>query len=515
MKRQTMHTVLSETVECCGDNTAIITTDYKQSWYDFFQHIKKIAGLLKNIGLQKGDRYAVIGKNSPYLSELIHAGYVSGTVAVPINFRLSANEIRHIMLDANCKAIFSSQEFVHLFHEDEYAAQSDRLYVFDEVTEKGYKNKYLSAVLNTEPTATEKINTHDEALLLYTSGTTGKAKGVPLSHANLVSVAKQVSELMQPQSDDIYLHIAPMCHSADLSSNAYSLFGSAHCFLADPSPNNILTALEQHNVTITILPPILLIKLLQHDSLKNFDVSSLRKILFGSAPLAPKWIKQAQNYFYPTEIWHGYGLTETAQMLTLTNTKDAPESDDKSDIKIASCGKALTETELKIMNEDTDLSVNEIGEVFARGKQVFTGYLNRPEDTQSIMQDNWINTGDIGKLDKDGYLYLIDRKKDMVITGGENVYSAEVESVILMHDEISECAVIGVPDETYGEALLAVVITRTNTEITEENIIKHCREYLAGYKIPRLYEFPDSLPKNALGKILKSDLRKMYSHNTT
>jgi len=348
--------------------------------------------------------------------------------------------------------------------------------------------------------------------LLYTGGTTGRSKGVRLSHRNIVINGMQVAMDVRPRADDTYLHVAPMFHAADLFAMTFTLAGAAHAFLPTFSASGVLAAIERYKITTTMLTPTMIIMALQEPEFGKFDLSSLRQFLYGSSPMAAEWIKKALEGFKGVEVIQGYGLTETSPLLTILPMEDHVQALESGNLEVLrGCGRPLLAVDMKIRDADgNEVPPNSPGEITVAAPNVSTGYLHRPEETSAAFRDGWFYTGDLARMDEHGFVYLLDRKKDMVITGGENVYTSEVEAALYKHEEIHECAVVGVPDETYGEALLAAIVPAPGAKLDEKGLIAHCRSLIGGFKIPRRYIFLDELPKSAMNKILKSDLRATY-----
>ena len=310
------------------------------------------------------------------------------------------------------------------------------------------------------------------------------------------------------------LHVAPMFHSADLLGSPFSHTGAAHAYLPDFTPDGFLAAVETSRATFSMLTPTIIIRIIREGRMGDFDLSSLRRLTYGSAPMDAAWIRRTMEAFPQVELVHSYGLTETSPILTTLGWAQHLEGLEGGD-RLRSVGRPLVGVELRILDDDAnDVPPGEAGEVAVRAPNVSPGYLDRPEETAAVFRGGWFHTGDVGRLDAEGYLYLFDRKKDVIITGGENVWSTEVEAALYAHPEVVEAAVIGVPDETWGEALLAVVVPAPDSELGagngDEILIAHCRERIGGYKVPRQYRFVEALPKSAMGKILKADLRRQY-----
>jgi long-chain acyl-CoA synthetase len=508
----TLTSILQRTLNSFAFQTAVVDPEGSFSWQEFARRISRAAGLLRAHDVGPGDRFAIVSRNGFRCAELMHAGYWSGAIPVPINHRLAPPEIAYITTHAECKLLVLEQDFegiVDVVRDDGFAGDVLTIDTPGHGEAPGYD--VLRDQANPEPLY-DGAGEDDEALLLYTGGTTGRSKGVPLSHRNIVSNAMQIGLMSKPRANDVFLHVAPMFHSADLLANPCTLVGAAHMFLPNFTAQGVLRAIEQYGVTTTLLTPTMIIVMLQDPAFDDYDLSALRQILYGSSPMAAEWIRRALERFEGIELIQAYGLTETAPLLTMQSMekhRQAIESGDDELLK--SVGQALVGVDLKVLDADgEELPNGQPGEVVVRGPNVASSYLNRPEASAEAFRDGWFHTGDIGRLDEQGHLYLLDRTKDMIITGGENVYSLEVEAALYQHAKVQECAVVGVPDEVYGEALLAAVVPASGETLTEQELVDHCRGRIGGYKIPRRYIFLDELPKSAMNKILKNELRRLY-----
>ena len=302
-----------------------------------------------------------------------------------------------------------------------------------------------------------------------------------------------------------------MFHSAELVKTVYFIQGAANAYLPKFDPDALLSTIEQFRVTFALLVPTILMVTLQSGKVAHYDVSSLKQIIYGASPMLADWIKSAFEAFPNVEIAQGYGLTETAPLLTMLDHQshvDALATGNPT--RLSSCGRKLDGVELKIVDNDGgECAVGQVGEIYTRGDNVFRGYLNQEELTREVLADGWFRTGDLGYLDEEGYLYLKDRKQDLIVTGGENVYSSEVEAVLNQHPGVLEVAVIGVPDEIYGEKVIAVVTALSEPVLTQDDLIDFCRGKIGGYKIPKEIHFVENIPKSALGKVLKTELRTL------
>ena len=507
----TMKSALDRTVRLYGSNTAIVDKEGRFTWAEFADRARRAAGILQSMGVSRGERYGILCRNTFRHSELIHAGYWMGAIPVPINYRLAPPEIEFILDDADCKVLFVEDVFSDLAGAGEFNRWRDTLTFIgaDAKTDRPHYDALLAAAA---PADGYESAEDDDAILLYTGGTTGRSKGVRLSHRNVFSNGMQCAIAMRVRSDDVYLHVAPMFHSADLLGTAFTHLGAAHAYLPQFTGEAMLTAFQDYGITQVMLAPTMIIMTLQEPDIDTYDLSSLRLLFYGSSPMAVEWTQRTMERFPTAELQQGYGLTETSPILTTLDMEEHREAVNTGNSEILkSVGRPVTGIDLRIADDDDNqVPAGEAGEIIVRGPNVTKGYLNRPEENARAFRDGWFHTGDVACMDEKGYVYLLDRKKDMIITGGENVYSSEVEAALYQHPNVHEAAVVGVPDEKYGEALFAVIVPAPGTTLTEDEIIGHCRERIGGYKIPRRMAFVDELPKSAMGKILKTELRKIY-----
>ena len=508
----TMVSAIDRARRLYGARPAIVDAEGTFTWTQFTDRVMRAAGVLQSLGVRPGDRYGILCRNSFRHAEIIHAGYWMGAVPVPTNYRLAPPEVRFILEDAECKLLVVEDALVDLALAEELSPwRGNLLYIASQPAEVEWP-QYEALLSAADPVDAYPSAEDDDAMLLYTGGTTGRSKGVRLSHANVFSNGLQVAPAMGLRSDDVYLHVAPIFHAADLLGTAITLVGAAHVYLPQFTGKDMLRAMQDYRVSVVMLAPTMIIMALQEDDLGAYDLSHFRLLFYGSSPMAVEWIRRAMDGFPGAEIQQGYGLTETSPILTTLDPDvhlEALESGNYERLRAA--GRPVIAVDMRIVDDDgNEVPLGEGGEVAVRGPNVTKGYLNRPEENDRAFRDGWFHTGDFGKMDADGYMYLLDRKKDMIITGSENVYSSEVEAVLYQHPNVHEAAVVGVPDEKYGEALFAVIVPAPGTSLTEEEIVEHCRGKIGGYKIPRQMAFVDEMPKSAMGKILKTELRKIY-----
>ncbi len=506
----TMPSLLRRTERLHGNNPAILDEAGGLTWHAWIGRIAKAAGLLQHaLGLAAGDRIGILSRNSVRQAELTYGAYWAGVVPVPVNFRLAPPEIADVLEDAGCKGLAIDPHFIPLLERAPLDAWRTRALALSHVPEAGLPSCYDELRNAAVPVPAHDPDEGDDAILLYTGGTTGRGKGVRIAHRNIVANALQMAHIMAVRSSDSYLHVSPMFHSTDLKATCVTLHGGSHAYLPEFSPASVLEAIEEHRITIGSLVPTMIIRMLQDPAFGRHDASSLRIISYGTSPMPAEWIRRTMHAFPGVAMQQVYGLTETSPVLAILDEHDHARALAGREDLLRAGGRPLAGIDVRIVDDNgADKAPGESGEILVRGPQVANGYHNRPRETREAFRDGWFHTGDVGRLDEEGYLFVLDRKKDMVITGGENVYTSEVEAAIYQHPGVHEVAVIGVPDERFGEALCAVVVAAPGHSLTPAEIIAHCRGRIGGYKIPRRVSFVDALPKSAMGKILKQELRR-------
>jgi long-chain acyl-CoA synthetase len=506
--------ILRATLRHHGQRVAIRDGEGDLSWSAFGLRIHKAAGMMAGMGLRPGDRFALLMRNSFRQAELLWAGYWGGFVPVPVNWRLAPVEVAAILEDCGAGLLIADPDFASIVDAPPLAAWKGKVIV------NGLQERwpvYDEALAAASAAPAHDGGENDDALLLYTGGTTGRSKGVRLSHRNIIANAQQIGLGLGLRPSDVWMHVAPMFHAADLLGTICTLLGGAHVYVGQFSAKAALEAIERHRPTATMMAPTMIKMLLDEPSLGQHDLSSLRLLYYGSAPMPVEWIKAAMERFPDAELCQGYGLTETAPILTVLDHETHVKAVRSGDTKVlTSAGKPVIGIETAVVdNADRLLPPGQEGEIVVRGPNVMQGYRNMQEETAKALRGGWFHTGDVGRIDDEGFIYLFDRKKDMVISGGENIYTTEVEAALYRHPGVGEAAVIGVPDPHLGEALFAYIVPKPGVSLTEEIIVQHCRTLIGGYKVPRRMAFVEALPKSAVGKILKTELRKTYANNNT
>lgn len=510
----TLTSALQQTAHQYRDNIAVLDSEVTYTWSEFIERVARAAGLLRDMDMHMSDRYAILATNSWRQAELIYAGYWIGAIPVPINFRLAPPEIHDILEDADCRSMAIDPQFSQLLQAQELETWSDRSFYLCPADDNNDRN-YEALIANATPADPVNTFADDEAILLYTGGTTGKSKGVPLTHRNILSNARQIGSVWPVSSEDVVLHLPPMFHSAELVKTIYMLNGAANVYLDRFEPDLLLQTIQDYRVTFVLMVPTIIMTILASGLVDKYDLSSLKQIIYGASPLPPENIKKTFESFPGVHIAQGYGLTETAPLLTMLDYQSHLAAlNSVNERLLTSCGRPLGGVDISIVDDDDQvLPPGSEGEIIVRGENVFRGYLNRPDLNAEVFKEGWFYTGDVGYLDRDGNLYLKDRKHDVIMTGGEKVYSSEVEAVIYQNSKVAECAVIGIPDLQYGERVHAVVVTNPGSQLTEAELLDHCRKQIGGYKLPRKIDMVEQLPKSAMGKILKTELRKKYNDN--
>jgi long-chain acyl-CoA synthetase len=500
-----------------GSRPALLDASRTVTWTEFEQRVACAAGALRALGVEPGARFGILARNGFRHEELKWAGIWLGAVPVPINFRLAPPEIAHILEDAWCTHVLVETPFLPAFDHPSLAAYRDRLTHLGE-TSGAAGEPYEQLLAAAAPAAPCDPALDADAILLYTGGTTGRGKGVRLSHGNVVASSLGFALGTGARPDQVYCHAAPMFHSASLLATGWMLQGAAQCFLPMFSPAAFLETIRRYRVGAVVTVPTMLIATLSDPAFAKADVSSLRVLIYGAAPMAVEWIDRVAAAFPDAALYNCYGLTETGPDITVFDAAEfraAIEHFRRTGERLphlTSIGKPNVLNEVRVVAPDgRELPAGEVGELVVRGRNVMLGYLNRPEETRATLRDGWLHTGDVARIDADGYVHLLDRLKDMVITGGENVYSSEVEEVLFAHPAVQEAAVIGIPDARLGEMVMAVIALKPGAAATEDEIVAHCRASLGGFKVPRRLAFLPQLPKSAVGKVLKTEIRKQFA----
>ncbi len=499
---------------------AIVCGERRWTYQEFYDRVNRLSHYLKDLGVGKNDKVAILHPNCHYFLEAYYGITQIGAISVPINYRLSSGEIAFILQDSESKILIADPMF-------QKQVDPIRGEIKDIVgiiwTGEGKVNKE-SGDLNYEMVLHQtnfsalpetRITDDDIAQIYYTSGTTGRPKGVMLSHKNVNTHALGTIAELHLTDSDVWIHVAPLFHLADAWATwAITWVGGTHVLIREFDAKIVLETIEREKVTLTNLIPTMLNLMVNHPEVGRFDYSSLRVLLSGGAPIAPEVVRKVVETFKCDYI-QTYGMTETSPYLTLSILKDHLKKlsyEDQLRFK-SKTGREFIGVELKVVNErggEIKRDEKEVGEIIVKGDIVTKGYWKLPEETKKSIKDGWLYTGDMAVMDEEGYVTIVDRKKDMILTGGENVYSTEVENILYMHPATLECAVVGVPDQKWGEAVKGIVVLKPGQKATAEEIIQFCKDRIARYKAPKSIDFIDALPRTGSGKIHKKGLRDKY-----
>ncbi len=487
------------------DRPALTCEGVTWTYSELRDRVDRMSGVLAAGGIRAGDRVGHLGFDDPQFFVIMFAAARLGAILVPFNFRLSAVELAFCIEDSGTHTLIVGPEHIEAI--DSVRDQlSCKRFIHRSASAPGWESaiELMDAVGPEQVPAAVRSSADDVALIMYTSGTTGKPKGAMMTHGNFWTDNLNEIITFGLTADDVTLSFAPLYHVGGLlCTTLATLMLGGHLILQRAfDPGNAIRAIQESRVTVTFGVPAMLLFISQHPDFESADLSSLRVVAVGGAPLPEPLLRLYLDRGIPAVS--GYGLTETAAMATAMPADRVIE-------KLGSSGSAPLLTEIKLIDSElrTLAVAGESGEICVRGGNVTKGYWNRPDETrEAFTSDGWFRTGDIGYMDSDGFLYVQDRLKDMVITGGENVYPAEVESVLYDHPDIAEVAVIGAPDERWGERVVAVVATKAGRSITLESLRSFAEGRLARYKLPSELRLVDALPRNPTGKVLKQELRK-------
>jgi len=503
---------LSKAARFYSQKEAIVCEGDRFTYGEFSERVHRLANGLNRLGIGKDGKIAILHPNCHVFMEAYFGAAVMGAASVPINYRLSPREIAFILQDSESQVLIASPDFRPIVEEVRGSVEME-----SEVLFSGRGGSYEEFLSQSSGRSMSPVpgDGSDLAQIYYTSGTTGRPKGVMLSHQNVACHALGTIAELHLTDSDVWVHVAPMFHLADAWATwAITWVGGTHVMVPHFEPKTVLETIERERVTLSNMIPTMLNLLINARGVDRYDYSSLRVLLSGGAPIAPDVVRRIIETFGCDYI-QTYGMTETSPYLTLSILKEhLKELPYEERLKYKSkTGREFIGVELKVVREDgTEVNPDdqEVGEIIVRGEIVTRGYWKLPEETRKAIRDGWLYTGDMAVIDGEGYINIVDRKKDVILTGGENVYSTEVEHVLYEHPAVLETAVVGVPDEKWGEAVKAVVVLKAGQAATGEEIIEFCKENMAHYKSPKSVDFVDSLPRTGSGKIHKKSIRDRY-----
>jgi acyl-CoA synthetase (AMP-forming)/AMP-acid ligase II len=497
--------------------TGVVCGEYRFTYREFARRVSRLAAGLQQEGIRKGDRVAICHQNCHYFLEAYFAAAGIGAILCPLNYRLSAREIAFILEDTDARMVIGQPRFYPVIREaiEKMDAPVRTYWTGKENAPAGETS--LETILGSGMDVPEEVDIQEDdmAQLYYTSGTTGRQKGVILTHRNVAYHSLGTIAELKMTDEDVWLHAAPMFHLADAWATwAVTWVGGTHVMVPEFDPGSVINIMEREEITLTNMIPTMLNLIVHDPAIRKAAFPSLRVMLSGGAPIAPEVVRKVMEAF-GCDYVQTYGMTETSPYLTMSLLKDSLKSragEQRFRFKAAT-GRPVLFVDLKVVHDDGREVVwdgREVGEIIVRGESVTPGYWHLPEETEKSIRNGWLYTGDLAVVDKEGYVNIVDRKKDMIVTGGENVYSTEVENVLYCHPAVLEAAVIGIPDEKWGETVHACVVLKSGMKASKRELIDFCKQDLARYKAPKSVEFLSALPRTGSGKIYKKGLSEKY-----
>ncbi|MEW6131389.1 MAG: long-chain-fatty-acid--CoA ligase [Acidobacteriota bacterium] len=493
-----------------GSKVGIVDGDKRFTYAEYGARCNRLSNALTQLNVARGERVAWLGYNSHQLMEAYYGVVQMGAVLLPLNIRLTPHELTYILNNSETVTLFYNKDFAPLVESFKSETATIRNFV---CIEDAYET--LIQAVGADFTPPADIKDDDLAELFYTSGTTANPKGVMMTHRNLYLHAMQVIGGIGIKDYHTQLHSIPLFHVNGWGTpHTLTCMGARHIIVPKFDPAEVLELIQRERVTHISMVPTMVYALLNHPRIKEFDLSSLEFVNIGGAASGPSLIREVEQTI-GCRAYSGYGLTETTPVLTLSflkeHLKDLPQEERWQ--RQAMTGYPMPGIEMSIMDADDNHLPRDgatAGEIVVRADNVMAGYWKLPEETARLIRDGWFHTGDMAVVDAEGYYLIVDRKKDIIISGGENISSIEVEKAIYSNPAVLECAVIAVPDDKWGEVPKAIVVLKQGEQMTEEALIAYCKTQLPGFKVPKSIEFRDELPKGGTGKILKKELREAY-----
>ena len=501
---------IARAVQVSGTETATICNGRRRTYTEVGERVARFAGALSSLDCKARSRIAVLALNSDRYFECYFSVPWAGCEIVPLNIRWSIKENLYSLNDSGAEVLIFDAAFADAAKE--ILAQSNKIrhaiYIGDGQTPTWAQN-YEALIEEAAPVENANLPADSLYGIFYTGGTTGFPKGVMLSHTAVWTSSFCGAIELDIDENTCFLHAAPMFHLADLSPLiSTTIRTGTHVFIPVFDPVAVLGVIAEEAITHVVLVPAMLKRVLEDPAIDKFDLSSLHRILYGASPMPVPVLERAIGKFPACGFVQAYGQTELAPCATILR----PEHHFVGSTKLRSAGRATFCVSIRIVDaEGHDVQQGEVGEIIVRGPNTMKGYLGKPEQTAAALKDGWVHTGDAAYMDGEGFVYIADRIKDMIVTGGENVYSAEVENAVSSHKGVADVAVIGIPSDEWGEVVHAIVIPREGINVSEGDIISYCKEVIAGYKCPKSVEFrTEPFPLSGANKVLKTELRKPY-----
>ncbi len=502
---------LIDVVEAHPDKLAVKFEQHTFTFRELFERVCRLVNALDSLGIQKGERVAMLSMNCHQYREVFWAAALGGYMLVPVNYRLAPREIAYILNDSDSTALVASDEYSLLIGSIRDELKTIRHFVGTDTDAEGFHD-YERLLQASDPERKEPLPSADDLLwLLYTSGTTGLPKGAMHTHRSVTALVDLAVSNFEIDEETRSLVVTPFyALSGGGWDTICSCMGSTTVILRHFNPVEVLETIQSDRITDVHLVPVMINFIVNCPDFDAFDLSSLKRITYGASPMPPELMKKAMQKMGPI-FTQDFGCAEGGLVTLLPESEHVVEGSEQETRRLASCGKGLPELEVRVLDENgNDIKPKEVGELTVKGDTVMTGYWNMPEETAKVLRNGRLYTGDLATVDEEGFIYIVDRKKDMIISGGLNIYPREIEDVLFAHPAVLEAAVIGVPDEQWGESVRALVALKPGADCTESELIEHCKAYLASYKKPKSIEFVESLPRNPSGKVLKRALREKY-----
>jgi len=509
MKDLVYHRSLLPAASRFADKPASIDGEFRATFSEHLERVLRLADALHSeLGMQSSDRMAVMALNSHQYLELYHASLLGAAVINPLNLRLAPKELEFILQDSGTKVCFTDAFFAPLIDRVRQNTALEKVVLIG-AGDVPHDHEYEALLSAGRPIIPAEPEETDASLLMYTGGTTGLPKGVVIDHRAAILDMYKIAARWPFTSDYVYLHQTPMFHAASFGGVlVIPAVGGTTTYVPLFDPPKVLEVIERERVSTTVMVPTMVQMMLDHPEFKPERFASMTALTYGASPMPTALLERLLALFPDLDIYQGYGMTENCGLLTCLG----PEEHRAGGEMLKSAGYPVPGSLISVQDEDGNmLGAGEVGEVCARAGNYMREYWNRPDETEAAFEGGWYHTGDAGKLDERGYLYLVDRVKDMIVTGGENVYSGEVENALSKHPAVAQVAVIGIPSDAWGEAVHAIIILKPGADTSEDELKSWAREHIAGYKVPKSIEFrTDPFPLSGAMKVLKRELRAPF-----